>query len=148
LKRHVFHVLIYYLSSDTFQDGLQAISLPTLPTQLQETISPNEISNAKPTESPSLPLHVPQKRKFAAINLEIPDSEGEDDEDYGWAEEDEEDIPPPPPQWQGSEDILVPPAGELEGDDEGVEEEEENGAEGAETIIVERVIEDSEDELA
>ena len=100
----------------------------------------------KPVESPSLPL--PQKRKLATTEFEIPDSEGEDDEDYGWAEEDE--VPPMPPQWQGSEDILVPPEGELEGDDEGIEDEEvdEGGRVGEEDAAAERVVEDSEDELA
>lgn len=99
----------------------------------------------KPIESPSLPL--PQKRKLAATEFEIPDSEGEDDEDYGWGEEDE--VPPMPPQWQGSEDILVPPEGELEGDDEGIQEEvDEGGGVGEEDVATERVVEDSEDELA
>lgn len=106
-----------------------------------------------PIESPSLPL--PQKRKFAAIALEIPDSEGEDDEDYGWAEEDEEDVPPMPPQWQGSEDILVPPLGELEGDNDEAEEEEEDQNEeeadeggGDLSRTTREIVEDSEDELA
>ncbi|GAB0133058.1 hypothetical protein EsDP_00001474 [Epichloe bromicola] len=44
------------------------------------------------------------KRKMDATDLEVPDSE--DDEDYGWAEEDESTLPQPP-QWQGSEDILL-----------------------------------------
>jgi hypothetical protein len=73
---------------------------------------------------------VPRKRKLSAAELEIPDSEGEDDEDYGWAEEDDEAMPPMPPQWQGSEDILVPAEGELEeneGDDE-VDENEEGSS--------------------
>lgn len=110
------------------------------------------IPHQSPIASPSLPL--PQKRKLSATDLEIPDSEGEDDEDYGWAEEDEEDIPPMPPQWQGSEDILVPPEGELEGDDEGIEDEEEQlGGEaddggGAELGVGRGVVDDSEDELA
>jgi hypothetical protein len=94
---------------------------------------------------------LPQKRKLSATDLEIPDSEGEDDEDYGWAEEDEEDIPPPPPQWQGSEDILVPTEGECEAEEEGPEldfEDErdaghEKNPEDDKTEIV-----DSEDELA
>lgn len=47
----------------------------------------------------------PQKRKLDEAELEVPDSE--EDEDYGWAEEDEADLPPPPPQWQGSEDIIL-----------------------------------------
>lgn len=48
---------------------------------------------------------VRMKRKLGHTDLEIPDSE--DDEDYGWAEEDEASMPGPPPQWQGSEDILL-----------------------------------------
>lgn len=55
-----------------------------------------------------------------------------------------------PPQWQGSEDILVPPEGELEGEDEGIEEEgeEEGGSISEEETSAGRVVEDSEDELA
>jgi hypothetical protein len=69
-----------------------------------------------------------------------------------------------PPQWQGSEDILVPPPGELEAEEEGaegdldgegveggpdvedpnVEVEEEGAARG----IKKEEIVDSEDELA
>ena len=45
------------------------------------------------------------KRKLGQTELEVPDSE--DDEDYGWADEDEDSMPAPPPQWQGSEDILL-----------------------------------------
>ncbi|KAG5988468.1 hypothetical protein E4U54_004650 [Claviceps lovelessii] len=44
------------------------------------------------------------KRKLDETDLEVPDSE--DDEDYGWAEEDESTLPQPP-QWQGSEDLLL-----------------------------------------
>jgi hypothetical protein len=98
------------------------------------------------TTTPTLP----QKRKLSATDLEIPDSEGEDDEDYGWAEEDEEDIPPPPPQWQGSEDILVPAKGELEAEEEDPELNFEDVIEAVDEESREgRVeIEDSEDELA
>ncbi|PQE27817.1 hypothetical protein CJF32_00010134 [Rutstroemia sp. NJR-2017a WRK4] len=76
---------------------------------------------------------LPQKRKRTEEEVEvakerervneIPDSDAEDDEDYGWAEEDEEDMPIMPPQWQGSEDILVAPPLEetIELDDEGRE---------------------------
>ena len=78
--------------------------------------------------------------------LEIPDSEEEDDEDYGWAEEDEEDIPAMPPQWQGSEDILVPPERELEGEDEGMEEVERGDARAGGGRGIE--VGDSEDEEA
>jgi len=93
---------------------------------------------------------LPQKRKLSATYLEIPDSEGEDDEDYGWAEEDEEDVPPPPPQWQGSEDILVPADGELEPEEEDPELNfEDEGEAVSEESHEERVeIVDSEDELA
>ena len=63
------------------------------------------------------------KRKLGHTDLEIPDSE--DDEDYGWAEEDEASMPGPPPQWQGSEDILL---GQEVGhsDDDSEEEADEN----------------------
>lgn len=71
----------------------------------------------------STPQNIPQKRKRS---MEVPDSEGEDDEDYGWAEEDEEDVPVMPPQWQGSEDILIPDPAEKE-DDVEEEEKEDNG---------------------
>ncbi|KAG5973739.1 hypothetical protein E4U55_000310 [Claviceps digitariae] len=47
---------------------------------------------------------IQHKRKLDETDLEVPDSE--DDEDYGWADEDESTIPQPP-QWQGSEDILL-----------------------------------------
>ncbi|KAH7275381.1 hypothetical protein MRS44_006409 [Fusarium solani] len=45
------------------------------------------------------------KRKLGETELEVPDSE--DDEDYGWADEDEAAMPAPPPQWQGSEDLIL-----------------------------------------
>lgn len=67
---------------------------------------------------PASAATVARKRKLSAAELVIPDSEGEDDEDYGWAEEDEEDMPPMPPQWQGSEDILIPGEGEGEVDED------------------------------
>jgi hypothetical protein len=97
------------------------------------------------------------KRKLSATDLEIPDSEGEDDEDYGWAEEDEEDVPPPPPQWQGSEDHLAPgEGGELEAEEIDVELNFEdelvegggNGEQKERSGIARTEIEDSEDELA
>lgn len=102
---------------------------------------------------------LPQKRKLVATDLEIPDSEGEDDEDYGWADEDEQELPPPPPQWQGSEDILIPPVGRYEAEEEEPEEEPEDeqndGAPSPEDTKFHRThkslpkeIEDSEDELA
>lgn len=46
-----------------------------------------------------------QKRKRGHTELEVPDSE--DDENYGWGDGDEAAMPAPPPQWQGSEDILL-----------------------------------------
>ncbi|KAL3590074.1 hypothetical protein FPOAC2_12256 [Fusarium poae] len=55
------------------------------------------------------------KRKLGETELEVPDSE--DDEDYGWADEDEAAMPAPPPQWQGSEDLIL-------GQDVGHSEEE------------------------
>ena len=66
-----------------------------------------------------------------------------------------------PPQWQGSEDILVPPPGELEADEEGGDgdlggEAGEDGLdvnvemedEGAAHVARREEVEDSEDELA
>lgn len=64
---------------------------------------------------PSMMEVTSHKRKLGHTELEIPDSE--DDEDYGWADEDEAAMPAPPPQWQGSEDILL-------GHDVGQSEEE------------------------
>lgn len=59
------------------------------------------------------------KRKLAATNFEIADSE---DEDYGW-DDDDDALPPMPSQWQGSEDILLRPPPESEQpDDDGHEE--------------------------
>ena len=100
---------------------------------------------------PALPLReqqaadsLPQKRKLTATDFEIPDSEGEDDEDYGWAGEDERDMPPMPPQWQGSEDILIPPPAELHAEEE--QEDEPENVDG--NLNVNDVVDDSEDELA
>ncbi|KAG0649187.1 rad55 [Hyphodiscus hymeniophilus] len=144
--------------ADFEQTGLQSLILPTVPAQLQDPVTRYAHLNQEPLGAPSLPL--PQKRKLAATDLEIPDSDAEDDEDYGWAEEDEEDIPPPPPQWQGSEDILVPPPGELEGEDESDEGDEgfEEGGDGQHEKADDNggrkpsfrteVVDDSEDELA
>jgi len=140
---HVFELPPYfwYPSSNTVQTGLTPLTLPTLPTA--HLLAPLITSS---TITPTLP----QKRKLSATYLEIPDSEGEDDEDYGWAEEDEEDVPPPPPQWQGSEDILVPADGELEPEEEDPELNfEDEGEAVSEESHEERVeIVDSEDELA
>lgn len=139
--------------ADIEQTGLQPLTLPTIPTQPPQEPIPQAPPNQAPIERPSLPL--PRKRKLSATDLEIPDSEGEDDEDYGWAEEDEEDIPPMPPQWQGSEDILVPPRGELEREEEEIEEgEEEHPGEeadeggGGKSDVQREIVDDSEDELA
>lgn len=123
------------------------------PLALYEESPPHQRQN-QIQESPSLPQLLPQKRKLSATDLEIPDSEGEDDEDYGWAEEDEEEIPAMPPQWQGSEDILVPAPGELEGEEETLEDEqgrEGEGVGGGDTGMIKKMVEevgDSEDELA
>lgn len=108
------------------------------------------MQNEVQIESPTLPL--PQKRKLSATNFEIPDSDAEDDEDYGWAEEDEEQVPPMPPQWQGSEDILVPPPGDREAE----EEDEAIERDDLESLVADararkpprEEIVDSEDELA
>ncbi|KAH8804947.1 P-loop containing nucleoside triphosphate hydrolase protein [Xylogone sp. PMI_703] len=126
-------------------EGLRPVSLPEIQ-QDNRQLSYNPIS--------STPL-LPRKRKLSATGLEIPDSEGEDDEDYGWAEDDEEAVPEMPPQWQGSEDILVPPPGELEADSENEEDdtEEKEGEQEPEENISRKIgfkdeIDDSEDELA
>lgn len=79
----------------------------------------------------------PHKRKLGQTELEVPDSE--DEEDYGWDEGDDATLPPPPPQWQGSEDIIlgqdVGHSDDLEPDDDGnryldgeLEESDEEGA--------------------
>ncbi|KAK2018190.1 hypothetical protein LZ32DRAFT_397951 [Colletotrichum eremochloae] len=47
------------------------------------------------------------KRKLVEAGLEVPDSEEEDNDEYGWVQEDDAALPGPPPQWQGSEDILL-----------------------------------------
>lgn len=117
------------------QSGLNTISLPK-PNHSNTTttiISSSSLANPR----------IPQKRKLSAtdLDIEIPDSEDEGDEDYGWAEEDDVELPAMPPQTQGSEDILVPAPGELDGDDDaGNEEEGEDGFLGE--------VVDSEDELA
>jgi hypothetical protein len=113
-----------------------------LANELQTGLCHLALASGRPNREAPSPEHaadpasapvVPRKRKLSAEELEIPDSEGEDDEDYGWAEEDEEDMPPMPPQWQGSEDILVPGKGESEGEDEG-EEETAEGQDGLHTV--------------
>lgn len=123
--------------------------LPVLPTLTSPHLpAPLITSN---TRTPTLP----QKRKLSATDLEIPDSEAEDDEDYGWAEEDEEDVPPAPPQWQGSEDKLDPAEAELEPEEEDPElnfgddvESDAGGQEIPRHVNVRTEISDSEDELA
>ncbi|TWU76585.1 hypothetical protein ED733_007995 [Metarhizium rileyi] len=58
------------------------------------------------SNAPVEPADVVQpKRKLDQVDLEVPDSQ--DDEDYGWADDDEAALPAPPPQWQGSEDVLL-----------------------------------------
>lgn len=139
------------------ETGIHPLSLPltVLPTQP----SPQALrqpTNTNIQTAPSNTTMLPQKRKLSATDLEIPDSDAEDDEDYGWAEEDEEELPPPPPQWQGSEDALEPPVEENEGDEELLElamgEDEEDDRVGVEKsrerTIGKHVIDDSEDELA
>jgi len=120
------------------QNGLALLKLPSPP-----TFDPIQ-THPLPAATPNLP----QKRKLEATDLEVPDSEGEDDEDYGWAEEDEEDVPVMPPQWQGSEDILIPPPGEIEADDDEEEQEQEPEGGGENEGGFPDEIGDSEDELA
>ncbi|KAF7857897.1 hypothetical protein EAF04_009255 [Stromatinia cepivora] len=134
--------------------GFSSVTVPSPPT----TSSP--FRGRPPLPKPQATIAIaPQKRKRA--EFEIPDSDEEDDEDYGWAEEDEE-LPPMPPQWQGSEDILVPPPGELEAEeeDDGVLEGTSDKDTYREGIFpekehtglyerdLERDVPDSEDELA
>ncbi|CZS92154.1 related to DNA repair protein rhp55 [Rhynchosporium agropyri] len=152
--------------------GLYFISLPSTLTHSPAPPNPHTLSSplkphppshpdhrVNPTASQHLPSNLPpRKRKTPPTDLEIPDSDAEDDEDYGWAEEDEEELPPPPPQWQGSEDALAPPVEEGEGDEEILElgmelgEEKDLGDEGKDgrrgTKRVRDVVDDSEDELA
>ncbi|TVY55451.1 DNA repair protein rhp55 [Lachnellula cervina] len=120
------------------EDGFNLLDLPST-----TFFDPSRPQLPPARNLPSTPI-LPQKRKISATDLEVPDSEGEDDEDYGWAEEDEGTVPVMPPQWQGSEDILIPPPGELEVED--AEEEPENEAGGEKQLRDE--IDDSEDELA
>ena len=131
---------------------------PTLNLQSPHHSTPHVNPAISTPNEPLIPDVSGQKRKLSATDLEIPDSEGEDDEDYGWAEEDEEDIPAMPPQWQGSEDILVPGAGDLEVDEDEEREHEweaeKDGLEGdldviqASDRVQKEVIEDSDDDLA
>ncbi|PVH86045.1 P-loop containing nucleoside triphosphate hydrolase protein [Cadophora sp. DSE1049] len=143
------------------ETGLHPLTiLPTQPSPQTHRQPINTSTNTNTdTNTHTAPPHstLPQKRKLSATDLEIPDSDAEDDEDYGWAEEDEEELPPPPPQWQGSEDALAPPVEENEGDEEllelGMGEEDEDGADGGDEEenggrIGKEVIDDSEDELA
>ncbi|KAH7314107.1 P-loop containing nucleoside triphosphate hydrolase protein [Rhexocercosporidium sp. MPI-PUGE-AT-0058] len=144
------------------ETGLHPLTLP-LTTTLPGHPSPQKRHQPPPTTSAAPTL--PQKRKLSATDLdtplEIPDSDAEDDEDYGWAEEDEEELPPPPPQWQGSEDALAPPVEEPEGDEELLElglgkdygdrdegEDLDEDVRGEGRRIRKEVIDDSEDELA
>ncbi|KAH8659258.1 P-loop containing nucleoside triphosphate hydrolase protein [Tricladium varicosporioides] len=148
------------------ESGLVPLAFPTPMPPPQFGINShgnNEVPQNTPNmqSTPTLPT-LPQKRKLDATDLEIPDSEDEDDEDYGWGEEDEEDIPVAPPQWQGSEDILIPLPGELEtedaeeegpefldnAEDEVGEGRDDDGVEEVGDRVDEKVIEDSEDELA
>lgn len=48
-----------------------------------------------------------RKRKLGDAQLEVADSE-DDDDAYGW-DDDDDAIPPMPSQWQGSEDLLIEP---------------------------------------
>ncbi|KAK2630440.1 hypothetical protein QTJ16_001260 [Diplocarpon rosae] len=149
-------------------NGMHALTLSNRHTRTQEThlqYSPklqNTLScfppnrNCPHTKQPQTTPRLPQKRKLSATDLEIPDSDAEDDEDYGWAEEDEEELPPPPPQWQGSEDALAPPVEEEQGGGEllelgmGVGQGQTDGA-GAAGGERKRLwmgeVDDSEDEL-
>ena len=149
------------------KNGLCSISFPSQSSQIQNQHS-SVLKRVYPahhhTTQPAPILR--QKRKLSATDLEIPDSDAEDDEDYGWADEDEEDLPPAPPQWQGTEDELAPSVDvdEEEGDEEllelgmggDAEDSEGSSSEGAfgdggevgGKQVGGVVIDDSEDELA
>lgn len=58
------------------------------------------------------------KRKLAEAGLEVPDSDG-DDEEYGWEQQDDAALPGMPPQWQGSEDLLLGTQAESDEEDGG-----------------------------
>ncbi|TAQ90249.1 hypothetical protein B7494_g1423 [Chlorociboria aeruginascens] len=133
-----------FLAFNIDETGLIPLVLPS-PQSLPSLFSPNLPRNP-PANTQTTPV-LSQKRKISETDLEIPDSEGEDDEDYGWAEEDEEDVPPPPPQWQGSEDIMVRGPGDLDAEEEDAEQEIDEGEEGEKKKVVDE-IGDSEDELA
>ncbi|KAF7560508.1 hypothetical protein G7046_g3640 [Stylonectria norvegica] len=80
-------------------------------------------------EISDLPL---RKRKLGQTDLEVPDSE--DDEDYGWADEDEAALPAPPPQWQGSEDLILgQEVGQSEDGSDGEDEYDDRGGDGVGT---------------
>jgi len=118
------------------QNGLYPVSIPDH--QLLYQQAPHYVDRTSSSR-------LPQKRKLSATDIEIPNSDGEDDEDYDWGAEDEEALPEMPPQWQGSEDILVPAADERE-----LEDEEEADVNGAFDVKEDETsqIDDSEDELA
>lgn len=61
------------------------------------------------------------KRKLGQTDLEVPDSD-QDDEDYGWADDDDDALPPPPSQWQGSEDLILGKDADLSGEEPQPEE--------------------------
>lgn len=63
-------------------------------------------NNAVKTNEKETTISKPPKRKLSLVDMEIPNSDNED-ENYGWRKEDENELPPPPPQWQGSEDLLI-----------------------------------------
>lgn len=126
------------------QSGIQHLALPTPLHSIPTTLVLQ--AQAHPPSTPTLPR--PLKRKLSATDLEIPDSDAENDEDYGWGEEDEEDVPPMPPQTQGSEDIFVAPV-EVEAEEH--DEVDGERPEKSQRFGLDRVIEDSEgseDELA
>ncbi|KAF6840935.1 rad55 protein [Colletotrichum plurivorum] len=77
------------------------------------------------TDQPSMLLSTTPraKRKLAEAGLEVPDSEDDDDEEYGWEREDDAALPGMPPQWQGSEDLLL-------GTQAGSDDEEDGGGGG------------------
>ena len=80
------------------QTGLHPLPLPTFSISSPSNLPTLHSRQAREEPRQSTAQVLPQKRKRSMTDLEIPDSEGEDDEDYGWAEEDEGEVPAMPPQ--------------------------------------------------
>lgn len=107
-----------------FTDNAQNIvGLRVLETGLISYFQPYfdlQANNAVKTNEKETTISKPPKRKLSLVDMEIPNSDNED-ENYGWRKEDENELPPPPPQWQGSEDLLIGIMVDQIGDEDGRE---------------------------